>query len=625
MSASDQWNYENSSNAFADTSREKFLYRSEQWIQVPDSNFKNYGSSQVVFDLSPIANSGRFFDAQRSYLLIPLVMSVSGDIVNDPQNSFALSLKNGTHNLINSLSIQLNNDEVVSVQNFNNLNQNIKFLSNMTPTDISNQGDTLGFYPDSAMSASYYIANTSNEGIGSCNNRISTNGANGRARLSTPQVVTGTAVTGAAAGDIEDLVNGTTLIPAAGYVGLSVSDFQPGSNPRLSTINRGRLERMQSTCFNLTGVQNQLVGVNLNAQGFTPAFLDRVYKNNVQVGATGAGLPYVVYHQFIQIRLDSLHDFFANLPLVKNSYLKMTLNMNINATSTINYTSLTGVPFINTIQVNSPWGQVPYQVSPLSPNAATDLVTGLKVNTAGAAAGTVTVQIGIVDTPFTAANGLGISSISQTQIIASLVDLNPVYEQEYLSNKIKPVFYKDYMSYDIIKNQISQSSIQQMLTANLSRLRTLIIYPFISTGANNDPTTNQMIRPINSPFCSEPATASPYCSYLTNFNVQISGVNIYQQSAMQQYFPYLFETRAQTANGGMEMLLSSGLVNQTEFDSIYGIYQVDLSRHDLADDAISKSVTVSFTNSSPFTSDYICILVYQKEFNLDCEAGLIVL
>ena len=73
------------------------------------------------------------------------------------------------------------------------------------------------------------------------------------------------------------------------------------------------------------------------------------------------------------------------------------------------------------------------------------------------------------------------------------------------------------------------------------------------------------------------------------------------------------------------MGLSSGLVNQMFYDSSYPVVTIDLSRHPQESDDIAKSVLVSFTNQASKAMDYICIIEYEREIQINCEIGAIVI
>ena len=101
----------------------EFIFQNVQHTWVPDSNNGSYPSAQVIFDLSTLSNSGKFFDVQSSYITVPLVMTtvLTGSTTTSAENAFMTSLKNGYHNLINSMSLEITNCQVVNLTNFSNI------------------------------------------------------------------------------------------------------------------------------------------------------------------------------------------------------------------------------------------------------------------------------------------------------------------------------------------------------------------------------------------------------------------------------------------------------------------------------------------------------------------------
>jgi hypothetical protein len=199
--------------------------------------------------------------------------------------------------------------------------------------------------------------------------------------------------------------------------------------------------------------------------------------------------------------------------------------------------------------------------------------------------------------------------------------MTPALERQYLSSPVKKMLYNDILTYNNIQNIASGASVNSLLTPSLSRLRTLYIFPFITKSANG----TLAIHPMNSPWDSAPGTCSPF-SYISNLNVQLSGINIYLENKSYRFQNFLEETRPKNSiNGGLQLGLSSGLISQSFFDSNYPVVTIDLSRHPMESDDIAKSVSVSFTNQASKAMDYICIIEYEKQLNLNVEVGAIVI
>ena len=527
-----------------------FDYNRKDSVYISDSNNGSYSSGQIQLDLSTFANSNRYLNWKESVLVIPIVLTMSDDgttISTDNENNFALSLKNGVHHLINSMSLMLTNNEVIPVQSFNNLLVNYKLLTSFTPADEENLADTLLFSKDTAYSATWDSAR------GVVNNSI----------VATQQ---------------------------------SIDTFLPGTTTL--NYNKGRVRRMLNTSFDASA--------NLGSTGnfTTKALITGVGKSQVYEKTTSL----ITHHILATIPMRFLHDFFDKIFLMKNAYYRLCINTHLPSSATIAYTTAPAVGA--TVSVSTPYGVCPFQISEVSAGG-----TGFKKS---ATASNITVRCGIVSAGTSATSFQGLTSC---RLYGCLIEMTPALERQYLSSPVKKLLYNDILSYNTITGIASGASVNSLLTPSLSRLRTLYIFPFITKSANG----TLAIAPMNSPFDSAPGTCSPF-AYITNLNVQLSGINIYLENKSYRFQNFLEETRPKNSiNGGLQMGLSSGLVNQMFYDSSYPVVTIDLSRHPQESDDIAKSVLVSFTNQASKTMDYICIIEYEKQLNLNVEVGAIVI
>jgi hypothetical protein len=85
-----------------------FIAQNLQYVYITDSNSSSY-NQQIIFDLAGLANNSRYLDALQSFIVVPLVMtltSTEGNINNASlENAFSASLKNGFGNLIHSIDL----------------------------------------------------------------------------------------------------------------------------------------------------------------------------------------------------------------------------------------------------------------------------------------------------------------------------------------------------------------------------------------------------------------------------------------------------------------------------------------------------------------------------------------
>ena len=592
MTSSDKYTFDKSINV--DNDVPEFIYKHEHFVTVNDNNNGSYSSGQIVFDLNTFSNANRFFNAQRSYISIPLVLTVNSaaGFEDDSQNAFVASLKNGSYQIINSLSIQLCNNEVISVQSFQNMYINYKILTTFGTDDLETLAQTLNFAQDGHLSPQFVpdaAGNRSNIGIGICNNVIAA-----------PVITIPTIVVG------DPAVNT--------YSGWTAEQgYQYG-------VNEGRIKRMQNTSFDPAKLAIQLQGLIPDANALTQQ--TRSILKNYCTRTVNT----VTYYILATIPLKFLSDYFDKLPLIKNAYHKLIINTNTGMSTTL--TCNPAGEYIACNTTGSTYGVCPYMISPLNletpgagpadPSIVLNSGQGfLEAPNVGDATNQVyTVSLNIVRN-----TALNISHAQSTcQIIGSLVELTPMYEAIYLENKVKTVVYRDIMSYNNIQGIVAGNPVNTTVTPGLSRMRRVIIIPMISAVVNG-----QAGSPMNSPFASEPATTSPY-PYVTNLNIQLSGTNVYQSNEQYNHQNFLQECISTGAiNGGLTPGLNSGLIDQIKHDANYGYITVDLSRHIAEEDHVSKSLLVNFTNASSYTSDYIVLIEYEKTVVVDIELGSIVL
>ena len=93
----------------------KFLFENKQYIYVPDGQNGSYSNPQITFECTQLTNSDRYIDFMQSFITVLLVLTVSGTFTGATVlNAFAISLKNGYHQLFNSIRVQISGNDVVT-------------------------------------------------------------------------------------------------------------------------------------------------------------------------------------------------------------------------------------------------------------------------------------------------------------------------------------------------------------------------------------------------------------------------------------------------------------------------------------------------------------------------------
>ena len=248
------------------------------------------------------------------------------------ENVFAASLKNGYHQLINSISVEITNNSVVNLTSFSNIAINYKLLTSCSREDELNFLPSINFVKDTAESLTYR-KDASSAGYGEINNIV------------------------------------------------AQSLFSPTSGWRKSsfTQNAGRLQRMVNTSFDPSTSLNA-AAVNYTSQTATSLAV----KNYATQNSTD-----VVYYILAEIPLKILHDIFKKLPLLTGCYMRLICNTNCNCSATL-VTNAAGTSFVSHTS-STQNGVLPFMISPVSVTGTGG--TGLVVS---AAATTITATMNIL-------------------------------------------------------------------------------------------------------------------------------------------------------------------------------------------------------------------------------------
>ena len=150
---------------------------SKQWLSIMDSNSQNYASSQCVIDTSQLSNSNKWLSYREAYLQVPIVITVTSDMVTNfapatagTDASYCVGLKNWYGSLIHSLSVSYNGSIVIQQQGFQSMLNSFKLMTSLSWGDVSTQGSSLGFYPDDATAFTGHALAGHVGGQGTCNN-----------------------------------------------------------------------------------------------------------------------------------------------------------------------------------------------------------------------------------------------------------------------------------------------------------------------------------------------------------------------------------------------------------------------------------------------------------------------
>lgn len=563
-------------------------------VYVNDNSAGSY-NGQFLIETSAIANSGRWASYSEAVLKIPYVVKLGRNAnLGAIRNNYQFGMKAGFHQIIHSFSVDYQGTNVVQLTPYSNFYISYKMLTSWSTNDVVKFGALCNFFPDTSSSTRYLAVGNNNavigimnqDGLGFLNNRI------------TWAVAT-------------DFVASTAFNNV-------IQQQQPLS------FNSGFLRRIENcnkipTDFNGAVATMNAIVAGLGNGGTYPQLINANSLQNLSHFFSGtfsgdANEFSYVFH-WATIRLKDMHDFFSQLPLVKGAYIKLLVNYNAGS-AVVTKTNNAGGNVIDNCTITQQYGgSIPYMLSSGAtnqPNAA-----AAAVNVAGYFSLSSGVKVAGGTTP--------VDSI-QCRLYVPLYQMAPQYESQYISmNPTKEVVYRDIYNYVVYSVSAGQN-FNNLLTNGIVSPKALVIIPMVDGQTAGDARHCQAIalQPYQSPFTTEPATPS-FGSALYNWNIQVSGVNIFQQNQQYDFEQFTSElSKINAVNGAMTTGLTSGLIGESEFSGLYRYYVADLSRGYKADDVVPKSVLITGTNYSVKALNLFCFIEYERKIVIDIVSGAVV-
>jgi hypothetical protein len=564
------------------------VFVKKDWLSILDNQNQSYVGNQSVIDTSQLANSNKYMNYREAYLALPLLLTLTGicpvgGLATDfpdpfePATSatsadYVMGLKNWYGSIIHSFTLDYNGTTIVQQTPYSGMWNTFKLMTSLSLNDLTTQGSSIGFFPDTSTSVKYNTTADENAIIGTYNNRNSNFGQ---------------AVSGAF---------------ASATIG-----------------NEGLLQRQSSWTFDPAGVagNGSTFSTLISTSSLNLSFKSYIFNksNGTNTGspnltASTAGVVQVAISASVMLK--HVHSFFERVPLLKGVFMKLTFNLN---QSSVSFAYDAGVGFTS-CSVQSPLGGVsPLMItSGAGVGGSTDLVSAnyiASIAVGGACLNSVQVSQGASQSPLS----------KSIQLVVPAYTFNPVFETSYLSSPIKKIIYTDIYQYQIV-NQISAGTpFNNLITNGIANIKSVLVLPFYTQGSSGSGVNGGLI-PFQSPF--DPAGAgptSPLC-LLGNFNIQISGQNAIYNTEKYTYEQFLNQLYGQNAvNGGMTDGLTSGLVGQLDFETAYNYYYVNVGRMLPVEEAVPKSVNIIGQNFSQLPINLYIFIEYGVEVSVDILTG----
>jgi hypothetical protein len=568
----------------SEVSQSEFI--SKKWLYVNDINNGNY-SSQIIIDSTPLANAGGYVNWSEGYIAMPLVVSLYsatvtiGTDASIPDCAHSWAFKSGFWHMINSMSVEFNNQNIVQQTPFLNVFRSFKAMTSFSEDDLR-QGYSLGFAPDSAGSWDFITADNASGGKGFCNNRNAP-------FLQSTIPATATQV------NINSYAQSTN--PSKVGIGSQYA-YNAGVAKRGEwyNYNPGAID---GTTGNITKGQQYLMGSSQCGTVFRSYRLP-ITSDNLASWSVMA-----------KLRLKDLSDYFEKCPLLKGSTMRFLINTNqTSMTFTQVAQAVDGVTSVITPAVFTTAGTTVTCQGLTNPLivASNDIGQGC----ARLPAGTYSLSVSIYkDT----VNNITAGSSVPVRLYAPVYKMNPIAEQRYLSlAPTKRIEYCDIFQYQF--NGIGAGDQFNFLVSNgIPNIQSVLVVPFLSATGNGT-TTNTLL----SPFSTSGATPDPVP--LANFNILISGVNLFLNNQLYDFEQFRQELMSSNQlNGGLTTGLASGLISEDDFSRGMRYYYGNASRSLPSEEGVSRSVQIIGQNLCLKQVNLMVFVEFKKMMTIDISTG----
>jgi len=606
--------FEEAVNAEIDQSE----FISRKWIYVNDNNSQNY-TSQVILDTTPLSNAGGYVNWSEGYIVMPLVVQLTSataaslPVLDASGNQIAAqtwALKSGFWNMINSMSVEFNNQNIVQQTPFLNVFRSFKALTSFSADDVKNEGATIGFVPDTASSwgfCPYTAANTNfllSSGIGLSNNRhapVYRQDANA-VYLQTGQ-----------SGDLTAAGKGVGLVPDNVYVNSK------------SSHNRGFLERQSFLNYNPAvsaakgSATNNLLTGAIAGQGclnqgslMNNASCLSLYRSAQQTQTQDGS---IIWNVYAKLRLKDIADYFSKTPLLKGSTMRFYINTNQAVQSFTIAKGDLATPTYDTLTF-------------ASPSVLGGLTNPLQVASAqiGNACGnlpadTYTLSCSIVKNTNSSQSAytLGQSPLTACRLYCPVYKFNPIAEQRYLSlAPTKRVEYTDIFQYQF-SGIGAGSNFNFLVTNGIQDIQSVLVVPFLTAGASATTSGTAWSTLLAS---NSTSGATPDPVPLTNFNILVSGVNLFLNNQLYDYEQFNQELKSSNQlNGNLTTGLTSGLISEDDFSKGMRYYYGNCSRILPSEVGVSRSVQIIGQNASALSCDIMVFVEFKRRMTIDIQTG----
>jgi 3D (Asp-Asp-Asp) domain-containing protein len=491
----------------------------KNYVWIPDSNGSSY-NGQLSFDLNALGQTNRWLNYGEAYIQVPYVVSAKAS--TDLTAFFdvnSIGLKDGFHQLVDTISVEFNQKTVVQVQNFTNLHTQFKMLTSTSAESLLKNSSTNGFYGDTVNTYTYK-ADASSTGIGYCNN------------------------------------NNGQFINRKKDLNFDV-EAENTNNP--SIVVDDVIKKAGRSYYKVSG---------------------------------SAENRYYHWVYMATIKLADISDIFDKVPICKTTDVRIVINYN-SFEAVIDKTAAPVLSIDSYQQISG--HSCPVMLEPVTGSTAAKITIRGNV-----------MRSGIGNEPEVYPNQcrlyIPIYDISGSRSLA-MIQSHPTTTFDYMD-------LYTYVVPDITANQ----TFNYTLTTGIMNPQYIVVIPFVKTNTLVKSATYQSV------FDSAPGTTSAV--RIGEFNVQMAGINVFQQNQRYDYEQFIAELSKINAIGGNNFIgLTSGVLSQIQYQKAYRMYVCDCSRREPSQDRVTQSIVISGVNTHPATIEIIAFVAYKKQISIKTSTG----
>jgi hypothetical protein len=129
------------------------------------------------------------------------------------------------------------------------------------------------------------------------------------------------------------------------------------------------------------------------------------------------------------------------------------------------------------------------------------------------------------------------------------------------------------------------------------------------------------VSSLYSPFASSGGTPDPIA--LTNFNIQLSGKNLFNDQNQFDYQTFYEQfVSSNQLNGSLTTGLASGLIGEHEWSNLYRFYYCDCSRSLPQEAGVSRSIQITGVNKSAYSVNLMVFASFTRSLTIDLRSGV---